>query len=126
HRRRQDEREDHRGRRPRPGRQVAEPHAGLGGQRTGECLAGREGLLILLLAVPASLLDEIAVHVSDESDRATEARAAELREVADQAAEGAGLSVLGGLAAPTGVPERGRGLAHEGSRPSIRARRRYS
>jgi hypothetical protein len=55
----------------------------LGGERARHRLAHRETLLELLFAEPASLLDEVSVHVADEGDRAAEARAAELEEVAD-------------------------------------------
>src|SRR5205807_1786762 len=71
----------------RAGFEVPEPHRHLCRERPGHGLADREALLELGLGEPSAILDEIALHVPDERDRATEAAAAELQEVTDEAAE---------------------------------------
>jgi hypothetical protein len=126
HKRRHDEREGNRDGADRAGVEVAEPHRHLRGQRARHRLPDRQRLAELVLREPAPVLDEIALHVADERDRATEPQAAELEEVAHQAAQRPRL--------PTG--SRGRlgtdgrllrcGRPHAGSRPSSAARLKYS
>ena len=67
-----------------PGVKVPEPHRGLRGQRPWHRLPDGEGLLELLFGEPASVFDQVALHVADERDWAAEAAAAELEEVAHE------------------------------------------
>src|SRR5439155_18942910 len=66
---------------------VPEIHRELRGQRTGHELRQRQSFLVVLVADPVALLDEIAIHVTDERDRTTKADAAELQEVARKLSE---------------------------------------
>jgi hypothetical protein len=71
-----------------PSRQEAEPHRELGGERAGHRLREREALPVLIVVEPASLLDQVAVHVADKRDRSAEAVGPEAQEVGDEAVQG--------------------------------------
>src|SRR5437667_280699 len=60
---------------------VPEIHGELRSQRTGHELRQRESFLVVLIGDPVTLLHQIAIHVSDQRDRTTEADAAQLQEV---------------------------------------------
>jgi len=61
---------------------VAEPHRQLRHERARHRLRDREALEVLLLRDPAAPLDQIALHVPGERDRAAEAESAQPQEVA--------------------------------------------
>ena len=60
---------------------VPEIHGELRSQRTGHELRQRQSFLVVVVGDPMALLDEIAIHVSNERYRTTEANAAQLEEV---------------------------------------------
>jgi hypothetical protein len=78
---RHDERQRHQQGAARTTLEVAEPHRQLRGQRARHRLRDREALLVLIVRIPAALVDEVAAHVTGERDRAAEAGGAQAQEV---------------------------------------------
>src|SRR2546427_152928 len=64
-----------------------EPHRELRRHGAGKGLRDREALEVLILRVPATVLDEIALHVARERDGSTEAERAKTQEVAGDLAD---------------------------------------
>ncbi|MEJ7715907.1 MAG: hypothetical protein WKF40_09495 [Thermoleophilaceae bacterium] len=114
HEGREHERHSDRSGAERAGVQIAQPHRDLRGQWARHRLTDREALLKLGLRVPAALLDEIALHVADQCDRATEPRRAELEEVAHEPGQRSGLHDFRGRSRRRGARGTiGRWVAHE-------------
>jgi hypothetical protein len=90
HERRQHERRRDQRRSERPGLQPAEPDRKLRRERPRRELGEREPFDVVALREPAALLDEVALHVADERDRAPEAEGSQAQEVAEQLGEGEG------------------------------------
>ena len=65
---------------------VRDPDADLDRERAGERLAHRDGLAHLFLGQPAALGDELALHLTDEGDRAAETEQPEPQEVSNEVA----------------------------------------
>jgi hypothetical protein len=63
---------------------IAEVDGELGGQGAGGELGQGQAFFVVLLADPPALLDQVAVHVAGEGDRAAEPDGAQGEEVADQ------------------------------------------
>jgi hypothetical protein len=63
---------------------IAEVDGELGGEGAGGELGERQAFFVLLLADPPALLDQVAVHVAGQGDRAAEPDGAQGEEVADQ------------------------------------------
>src|SRR5262249_14615876 len=86
-------------------------------------LSEREALDVVALRYPASLLDEITLHIAHQRDRPAESRRAQAKEVEEQLTERAGGEAFG-----RGLIDReldGRGGGHDGCHPRFRLKYSY-